>query len=247
MQTKKAKAFAMLVFAATVTGCASDAPKCSDSATLTLVRKLFAVNTGSNFKPTEAELAQVLRIDAPRAAAYDENIKKYTCEATVIVDDRVKMPIRYESQQEDKADHIVALQKFSFRDQGTLSIALYDGLGRLRHQSGGAKPSAPEGGGQAAIAGTWRGNLEGDGNMIIKTATSGYFVSLDVSAPNCSGSIEGTGVLTGNKLKLVKVEDGQTCTITVELAGSQASVAEDNCFSYHGPACGFSGNLSKVN
>lgn len=143
MYKKKVTAITALIFAAIVAGCGSDAPNCSDSATLTLVRKLVATNTGGNHKATEAELAQVLKIDSPRSTGYNDKIKKYTCEATVIVDDQVKMPIRYESQKEDKGEHTVALQKFSFADQGALSLALFNGLGKLRPSAEPVKPSTP--------------------------------------------------------------------------------------------------------
>lgn len=240
-------AFAPLMIAATLAGCGNDAPKCADTATLIVVRDLFAKNTGGNHKATESELGQVLKIDSPRANGYDEKIKKYTCEATVIVDDKVKMPIKYESQRSDNGDHIVSLQKFSFADQGRLSVALYFGLGKLRHSPEQEKPAVPVGGTVNNIVGNWKGNLEGEGNMTVKPAQDGYSVSLDVSAPGCTGSFEGSGTLAANTLKLTKTEDGQTCVLKVEFSDSQATVTEDGCMSYHGAACGFSGSLKKIN
>jgi len=101
------------------------------------------------------------------------------------------------------------------------------------------------------ITGTWKGNLEGEGQMDIKSSSTGFDVSLNVSAASaggmaCTGTIDGAGTLSGNTLTLVKKEEGsQTCTITIKFSDNTASVSEDNCSFFHGAACGFSGTLKK--
>ena len=45
----------------------------------------------------------------PRANAYDEKIKKYRCEAELVVADTWKLPFKYESQLNDENRHIVTV------------------------------------------------------------------------------------------------------------------------------------------
>ena len=45
----------------------------------------------------------------PRASAYDEKIKKYRCEAELVIADTWKLPIKYESQLNDDDRHIVTV------------------------------------------------------------------------------------------------------------------------------------------
>ncbi len=98
------------------------------------------------------------------------------------------------------------------------------------------------------IAGTWEGSLDGDGEMVIKQLPTGFDVTLSVSSSSgCSGSIEGSGSLSGDTLTLTKKEDNNVCTITIKFDGHEAKINEDNCSPYHGVACGFSGTLKKVN
>jgi hypothetical protein len=97
-----------------------------------------------------------------------------------------------------------------------------------------------------SISGTWKGSLEGNGQMEIKPTATGFDVALDVSNAECTGSIEGTGSLSGNTLIISKKEDDQVCTITIKFAGNTANIDENNCSFYHGMACGFSGTLNKV-
>jgi len=99
----------------------------------------------------------------------------------------------------------------------------------------------------SSIAGTWKGSLDGDGEMVIKQLPTGFDVTLSVSSSSgCSGSIEGSGSLSGDTLTLTKKEDNDVCTITIKFDGHEAKIDEDNCSPYHGVACGFSGTLKKV-
>jgi len=97
---------------------------------------------------------------------------------------------------------------------------------------------------QIAHVGLWR--EEGAGEMEIKPAPTGFDVSLNVATAGCTGEIQGSGTLSGNTLTLMKNDDGQVCTITVKFAGNTAEVSENNCLTYHGASCGFSGILKKV-
>ena len=96
------------------------------------------------------------------------------------------------------------------------------------------------------IAGTWEGSLDGDGEMVIKQLPTGFDVTLSVSSSSgCSGSIEGSGSLSGDTLTLTKKEDNNVCTMLSSLMGMRQKLG-NNCSPY-GVACGFSGTLKKVN
>ena len=105
--------------------------------------------------------------------------------------------------------------------------------------------------GSSSIAGIWRGQLEGQGEMEIKNATNGFEVFLVVAktagGADCSGSMGSTtGPMIGNTLTITDKEDDKICTVRVKFSGDTAEVEEENCAYFHGAACGFDGTLKRV-
>lgn len=104
------------------------------------------------------------------------------------------------------------------------------------------------------LSGTYRGQGEGTLTAEIgaKRADGGYPVSLSTSAQStggsaCGGSVEGmaTGAATG--MKFVADRDGQRCEATMKLVAGRLTVDEvQGCGHFHGAACGFSGELVRV-
>ena len=56
----------------------------------------------------------------------------------------------------------------------------------------------------------------------------------------CSGAIEGTARVAGNRLVLTRRDNDGVCRLEVEAAGGKASVVgESGCGGYHGVGCSF--------
>lgn len=231
-------------------GCSKTPPKCSDEDTASLVRKIILDQFGGSEGLTEKEILENLKIELPRASAYDEKIKKYSCEAKLVAGNKYQLPITYESQLDDQNQHLVSVSGITLGDKINLKAAFTDAIEKSRSvQNFVAPQSAPVANDSLSqkIAGAWQGTLEGDGGMEIKVAPTGFDVTINVSdASGCSGSIDGLGTLSGNTLTLIKKEEDQVCTITARFSGDTAELNEDNCSGYHGAACGFSGTLKKV-
>jgi len=233
-----------LLFSLTlIYGCSKQPPKCSDDSTTKLVRQIILNQIGGSEGLSEKEIQESMKIEYPRATAFDKEIKKYSCEAKLIAGGKYELPIIYESQLDDKKEHIVAVGGISRGDLQMVGYAISESV-----KKGRATQTAPA---ASNIAGVWKGSLEGDGEMVIKPTSTGFDISLSVSAAtaggaSCGGSIEGTGTLSGDTLTLTKKEDDQVCTITIKFAGDKANIDEENCSYYHGAACSFYGTLNKV-
>ena len=117
----------LLVFAVGVSaGCSlmePEVPKCSDADTLDLVRRIIAENVGvagGDSIPAEA-LRKVLTIDLPHATSLEENIKKYSCQATLRVPNgqggQHSLTLDYTSQLDDQDQHLVHIGGLDAGDQ----------------------------------------------------------------------------------------------------------------------------------
>ncbi len=114
------KLFAALLCVPLLAACTKEPPKCSDPATLTLVKQILLDKLGVNEADREKIgvelLYAILSLENPRSSAYDEKIKKLSCEATLIVKSNdeagntYQLPLDFESQLDDKGDHIVAVK-----------------------------------------------------------------------------------------------------------------------------------------
>jgi len=250
MNGKVSCVIAVGVMSIFLTGCSKTPPKCSDEDTTSLVREIILDHFGGSDGLTEKEILENLKIELPRASAYDEKIKKYSCEAKLVAGNKYQLPIAYESQLDDQNQHVVSVSGITLGDKFNLKSAFTDAIEKSRSTQNVVAPlSAPvvNDSQSQKIAGAWQGTLEGDGGMEIKVAPTGFEVAVNVSdASGCSGSVEGNGTLTGNLLTLIKKEEDQVCTITAKFSGETAELSEDNCSRYHGVACGFSGIFKKV-
>ncbi len=241
---------AVILLATSLAGCSKKPPTCSDDDTLSLVRKIIIEQIGGSEGLSE-ETQDNIKIEFPRASAYDEKIKKYSCEAQLVAGTMYKLPITYESQLDDNNQHIVSVSGISIIDLFAIKAGLREGIEKNRG-SKDETTSLPQQQETStafvvpSITGVWRGTLEGDGEMEIKATPIGFDVTLSVSTSGCAGSIDGTGSLSGKTLTLTKKDDDQICTITVKFVDDTATVDENNCSYYHGAACGFSGTLKKT-
>ena len=248
----KAKSTLVATFvAASIAGCGSEPPKCSDEATFALLQQLIVEQIGGRQGASDKELRENFKIEFPRPSEYNEKIKRYSCEAKIVVGGTMEMPISYQSQLDDKGQHIVSVSGITSGDQMVLGFALSTGIAKGRGQGNAVleqpKAAAAPLATSASIAGTWKGSLEGDGEMTVKPVASGFDVNLSVTSPSgCGGAFVGTGTAADNVLKLMKNEGDQVCTISITFSGEDAEIEENGCSYFHGAACGFSGSLKKV-
>lgn len=70
-----------------LSGCKKEPPKCGDKETLSLVRNIVVANYGGKAAADldEKEVEKLLQIETPIADKYEENIKKYSCSADLVV------------------------------------------------------------------------------------------------------------------------------------------------------------------
>ena len=212
-------------------GCAQSPAKCSDEKTLA---ELTGQITG---QLDISQLDQIpitsLKVIDTRATAFDENIKKLSCEGTLTMSNQLKLPIRYESQLDDNNKQIVILKDFDVQSL----------FGSTSSTSTATSPVIAAN----SITGEWTGQLAGDGSMTVTQSGAGYQVELGVNTSSgCGGAFTGQGQLNGNTLKLVDPVEQDSCVVTVKFAADTAQVSESGCMDYHGAACGFDGTLTKV-
>jgi uncharacterized protein YecT (DUF1311 family) len=148
------KSFTALLFAPVLFGCAKEPPKCSDSATVALVKEIvfdkLNLDAAAREKIGVTLLDGMLALENARPSGYDEKIKRFSCEATLVAKsdgekgDSYRLPIQYQSQLDDKDDHIVALNGVLVADMRQLDMYLAAGLENAKKKAGGAdNPAAP--------------------------------------------------------------------------------------------------------
>jgi hypothetical protein len=141
----KVRSIAIATFlSALIAGCAKEPPKCSDEDTFTLIRQIIVDQLGGREGVTDKELQDNMKIEFPRASAFDEKIKKYNCEAKLIAGGSVELPITYESQLDDKNQHIVSVGGISRGDLMALQYAIAEGIKKSRAAKEETASSAPE-------------------------------------------------------------------------------------------------------
>lgn len=130
-----------LVATSLLAGCAKAPPKCSDEDTFSLVRQIVADQFGDGRAGLSEEyLQENMTFDLARASAFDADIKKYSCEATLIAGETIKLPITYESQLDDKNQHIVFVSGILPRDLFLVQTAVKSKL--LKEQAQGAEEAS---------------------------------------------------------------------------------------------------------
>jgi hypothetical protein len=97
-------------------GCAQQPPKCGDDKTVNMVKQTISeqIKNKLDNKISEKEFQDNMKVEYPRASAYDEKIKKYRCEGKLIAGKTYELPITYESQLDDKNQHIVSVGTISY-------------------------------------------------------------------------------------------------------------------------------------
>jgi hypothetical protein len=246
------RALALLLAIILLSGCAKEPPKCSEESTLSLVRQLVLEQIGEQNSLSDSEKIAYLGFDVPRATAFDEKIKKYSCQATLKIGDEGKLPISYESQLDDQGQHVVAISGLNRAELVGIKVSLAMAVRKQQRQGGAATPSPKENATGAMpdnITGSWMGQLEGgDGQLDITAGgPTGLNGSLGVSTAGCAGSIEGPLALAGKTLTLEKKAPDEACKITMKISGTSMTVEEgQGCSYYHGSKCSFAGSLSKA-
>lgn len=131
-----------IAMATSLGGCGNEPPKCSDDDTISLVRQIILGQIDDVEDLTDKEIKEILKIEFPRASAFDEKIKKYSCEAKLISGDTYQLSIVYESQLDDKNQHIVSVDGISFGDLLGVQFGVREGIKKIRAaKTGAAKPA----------------------------------------------------------------------------------------------------------
>lgn len=151
----KAIAYFAVFAVAFISGCTEsvlspETPKCSDEDTLSLATEIIVEQVGGTqaiaelikFEQdiseekkilnggdlTEDQLKNSIKLELPRPTAFNENIKKYDCEATLTVGKSKAFSIHYESQLDDKNQHIVSVNGLSKDEIIQVQLALSESL-----------------------------------------------------------------------------------------------------------------------
>lgn len=90
--------------------CAQEPPKCADQATSETLKKIIIEQIDPDKKLSDAEVKDNITINTSLATAFDKDIKKYSCEASVVFFQRYTLPINYSSQLDDNNQHIVIIK-----------------------------------------------------------------------------------------------------------------------------------------
>ena len=122
-------------------GCSKQAPKCSDDETIKLARKIIYDQIGGTEGLTEKEIQENMKFELPRASAIDEKVKKCNCEAKLIAGNTYQLPIIYESQLDDKGQHIVSVGGILRGDLLAIHNALKDSISKSRASKNEAAPA----------------------------------------------------------------------------------------------------------
>lgn len=228
-----------------LSGCSQEPPKCSDENTLSLVKQIVSEQAYID-NITDTEVNEVFKIDYPRASQYDEKIKKYTCDAKLMFAE-YELPIVYESQLDDRNEHIVSVDGIAPADLLLIKQKITEELSNKRAKS--AKPATVSPQLQPMnIIGKWDGRMhdaDGGVSMEISAIANGYDVSLGAGSVECAGEIQGQGVLKGNTMLVTQKEGEEPCKINIVFDQDTAVLTEEDCLYYHGMACDFSSTLSK--
>ena len=144
MPRRISKVIVATVAVSVLAACGSEPPKCSDDNTFSLVRKIILDQLGGGEGLSEKEINDNMKIEFPRASAFDEKIKKYNCEAKLIAGGMYELPITYESQLDDKGQHIVSVGGIMRGDLFALQAGIIEGIKKSRAEKNDiTKPTEP--------------------------------------------------------------------------------------------------------
>ena len=120
------------VMGAFLAACAKEPPKCSDEGTFSLVRQILLDQIGGGEGLSTTEIQENLKIEYSRASAFEEKIKKYSCEAKLNAGGTYQLPITFQSQLDDKDQHIVSINGISQVDLLNVKSALTENIKKNR-------------------------------------------------------------------------------------------------------------------
>jgi uncharacterized protein YecT (DUF1311 family) len=132
MSGRISKVIVATMVVSVLAACGKEPPKCSDDDTFSLVRKIILDQLGGGEGLSEKEIKDNMKIEFPRASAFDEKIKKYNCEAKLTVGGMYELPITYESQLDDKGQHIVSVGGIRRGDLFALQAGMIEGIKKSR-------------------------------------------------------------------------------------------------------------------
>lgn len=210
--------------------CAKEPPKCSDEDTFSLIRKIVLEQIGGSEGLTEVEIKENMKIELPRASAFDEKIKKYSCEAKLVVGGIIQLPITYESQLDDKNQHIVSVGGIGRGDLIAVQSGMIEGIKKSRElKEGQTKP----GDFSAINSGKLNPNAQGL-NFIepieIKSPLKTRFGVISISEEKIllfNGKPLSPTIQGNNNLSLVdRNEGGQSDVVLVQDTGGTACPAQ---------------------
>lgn len=135
MSGRISTAIMVTVVVSVLAACGKEPPKCSDDDTFSLVRKIILDQLGGGEGLSEKEIKDNMKIEFPRASAFDEKIKKYNCDAKLTVGGMYELPITYESQLDDKGQHIVSVGGIRRGDLFALQAGMIEGIKKSRAET----------------------------------------------------------------------------------------------------------------
>jgi uncharacterized protein YecT (DUF1311 family) len=141
MKNRISKLIPAVALAVLLGACAKEPPKCSDEDTAALVRQIVVDQVGGSEGVTKQEIQENLKIELPRASAFDEKIRKYSCEAKLIAGGVYQLPITYETQLDDKDQHIVSVAGIRRGDLFGIQAGMVEGIRKGRTAQVGNLPA----------------------------------------------------------------------------------------------------------
>jgi hypothetical protein len=243
-----------LILVVLLAGCSKEPPLCSDESSLNSLRALISEELKSNLTLTPQDLIENLRFDLPLATAYDENIKKRTCQLKLAAGTDFSTNLSYSFQIDDKGAVIVGFFGMSRLELYSIKNHLEEAVRKEREETNGATPSEPSVASFPATAavvpseflGSWSGDTTA---MTVIKEGSGYQATLSTgTASGCTGELSAPATMFGSDMMVIsaKAEDA-VCTVTVRFSvGGNANMSEgDACSGWHGVSCGFTGELTR--
>lgn len=213
--------------------CSPEPPKCGDEGTLSLTKGIFADKLGGKYGLTAQEIRDNISFKMARPIAFDEKIKKYSCEATLVAGGDTELSITYDTQLLDDKMQIVSLSGVTNIEVIQILEAISQKVAQ-QHKSAGGVP--------ADITGVWKGQFW---DMEIQRTDTGYVAGVAVFADRCSGTAAGEGTLVGDTLTITDREE-KTCQVKIRFDGDTATTTEsDGCSTLHGVACDLNGTLTR--
>lgn len=129
MKGKISTVLSAIVISGLLAACSKEPPKCGDDETIELARKIILEQIGGlEGYASEKEIRDNLKIKLPRAKAYDEKIKKYSCVAQLEVVGLLQLPITYESQLDDNGQHVVSIGGMRRGDWSVIQTGLLQSI-----------------------------------------------------------------------------------------------------------------------